>query len=200
MCTADLFAPFGRAGLKLAAVLALASGAAASHAADYTLDPGHTFVHWEVLHMGTSTTRGRFDKAAGAVSFDGAARRIDASITVDTASVSTGLQAFDNVLRGAPLLAAKDHPQAFFTARQALWNGDAPQALQGEFTLRGISQPLTLTAVRWKCGLNLLFQREVCGGDFEASIKRSDFGMTLALPLVGDTVRLLIQIEAVRNP
>ncbi len=167
--------------------------------ATYSLDAGHTFVHWEVLHTGTSTTRGRFDRAAGSVQFDAKAQAIDIGITVDTASVSTGLTAFDTVMRGAPLLSAAANPQAFFTAKRARWEGEVPREIFGEITLRGVNKPLTLRALRWKCGLNLLFQREVCGGDFEATLKRSEFGMTLALPLVADDIRLLVQVEGVKG-
>ncbi|MBC7480501.1 MAG: polyisoprenoid-binding protein, partial [Rhizobacter sp.] len=46
---------------------------------------------------------------------------------------------------------------------------------------------------------NPLFRREVCGGDFEAQIDRSAFGITHSLPFVADKVRLLIQVEAIRQ-
>ena len=166
----------------------------------YELDAGHTFVHWEVLHMGTSTTRGRFDRVTGTVQFDAERQQVDVGITADTGSVNTGLAAFDKVMRGAQLLSAEAHPQAYFTARRGRWEGGELRELFGEITLRGISRPLALRALRFKCGLNPMFRREVCGGDFEASFKRSDFGMTLALPLVADDVRLLVQVEGVRAP
>ena len=53
---------------------------------------------------------------------------------------------------------------------------------------------LALKAQRFSCRSNEQQQR-VCGGDFEAIVKRSDFGMSFGLPLVADTVRLLIQVE-----
>ena len=166
----------------------------------YQLDPGHTFVHWEVLHMGTSTSRGRFDKIEGSIAFDAQAATVDLGFTVDTRSVSTGSAAFDGVLRGAQLLDAGQHPVAWFVARRATFEGLVPRQIHGELTLRGQSQPLTLTARRWKCGLNLLFRREVCGGDFEATLSRAAFGMTLASGLVSDEVRLLVQVEAIQEP
>jgi len=42
-----------------------APAASAASAPRYAFDPTHTAVHWEVVHMGTSTIRGRFDKLAG---------------------------------------------------------------------------------------------------------------------------------------
>jgi len=47
------------------------------------LDPTHTFVHWEVVHMGTSTIRGRFSKVTGNVQFDdGTSTRLLRNIVV----------------------------------------------------------------------------------------------------------------------
>jgi polyisoprenoid-binding protein YceI len=97
------------------------------------------------------------------------------------------------------MLDAAASPQATFTARGARFEGEVPREVQGEFTLRGISQPMTLRALRWNCGLNLLFVREVCGGDFETFIDRSDFGITHSLPFVADRVRLLIEVEAIKQ-
>lgn len=196
----------GRYRLAAALLLALPLGMLQAQPASppvkppptYDLDAGHTFVHWEVLHMGTSTTRGRFDRLSGVVQFDAASQQVDVSITAETGSVNTGLEAFDKVMRSARLLAAEEHPKAYFTARRGRWEGAELRELFGEITMRGISRPMTLRALRFKCGLNPMFRREVCGGDFEVVFKRSDFGMTLALPLVADDVRLLVQVEGVR--
>jgi len=163
----------------------------------WTLDPTHTFVHWELVHMGTSTIRGRFDKAGGVVQFDAKAQRLDLSITVDTASVSSGVPLLDTQLKGREMLDAAAYPQAYFTARGARFEGDVPREVRGEFTLRGVSQPLSLRALRWNCALNPLFRRTVCGGDFEGELIRSSFGITHSLPFVADRVRLLIQVEAI---
>lgn len=184
------------------AALALAAGAALAQpstppAPTWALDPTHTFVHWEVVHMGTSTIRGRFDKAAGVVQFDPNAQRLEVGITVDIASINSGVPILDALLKGKGMLDAASNPQAYFVAKDASFDGEAPRELRGEFTLRGVSQPLTLRALRWHCGLNPLFRRTVCGGDFEAQIERSSFGITHSLPFVADTVRLVVQVEAI---
>ncbi|HEY9239560.1 MAG TPA: YceI family protein, partial [Burkholderiaceae bacterium] len=181
------------------AALAQASAQASAPAASPTwaLDPTHTFVHWEILHMGTSTIRGRFSKVTGNVQFDPKAQLLDVSIAVDTASVSSGVPILDALLKGSAMLDSTAQPQAFFVARNATFDGEKPRELRGEFTLRGTSQPLTLRALRWNCGLNPLFRRTVCGGDFEAEIVRSSFGITHSLPFVADKVRLIVQVEAI---
>ena len=166
--------------------------------AGYSLDPTHTFVHWEVLHMGTSTIRGRFDKATGRVEFEPTAQRLDLTINIDTASVNSGVAPLDTLLRGAAMLDVAANPQATFTSLGTLFEGEVPKEVRGQLALRGTTQPVTLRNLRWKCGFNLLFRREVCGGDFEAQIDRSRFGITHSLPFVADRVRLLVQVEGIR--
>jgi polyisoprenoid-binding protein YceI len=39
----------------------------------------------------------------------------------------------------------------------------------------------------------------MCGADVHAVIKRSDFGMNYAIPLIGDEVKLTIEVEGFRE-
>jgi polyisoprenoid-binding protein YceI len=165
----------------------------------YRLDAAHTRVHWEVMHFGTSTSRGRFDDIRGSLELDASTGTGDVSIEVHTASVNTGVLPLDGVLR-RDYLASAQHPVAYFVARQWRWQRDAPLELRGEFTLRGVSLPLSLRAAQVRCAPNPQLQREVCGADLTGTLRRSDFGVTDGLPFIGDTVRLVIQVEAIREP
>ena len=173
---------------------------AAAEPVVYVLDPTHSFVHFEIRHFGTSTIRGRFGPINGSVTLDRAAGRGSVSLAVDTASVSTGLRVFDSRLREADLLASADHPQASFVADQFRFDGAQLAEVRGQFTLRGVSRPLSLRALRFTCESRVqLSQREVCGGDFEAEIERSAFGASFGLPFVADRVRMVVQVEGVRQ-
>lgn len=195
--------------LRLICAALLAGAAMASTAApqSFALDPANTHVHWELMHFGTSTLRGRFDAISGSVTLDREARSGSASISIETGSVSTGTRIFDGVVRGPQLLASAEHPSAYFVASRFAFDGDRLVALTGEFTLRGTSQALTLKALRFGCrsptdadrATGSAASREICGGDFEAEFKRSDFGITHSLPFVGDAVRLVVQIEGVQR-
>ena len=85
-----------RLHLLLVAALGVVSGligptGAAAQPAVYLLDPEHSFVHFEVLHFGTATLRGRFGPLEGVAGLDRAARRGEVSLTIPTRIVSTGL-------------------------------------------------------------------------------------------------------------
>ena len=162
----------------------------------YALDPAHSFVHFEVLHFGTSTSRGRFGPVTGEVLLDRAQGRGEVAVRIATATVDTGIGVFNARLREADLLASTQHPEAFFVASQFRFEGAAVAEVRGEFTLRGISQPLSLRATQFGCRTEAT--REVCGGDFEGEILRSDFGATFGLPLVANRVKLIVQLEGRR--
>ncbi|MGD9835832.1 MAG: YceI family protein [Piscinibacter sp.] len=185
---------------SLAAGTALAAhGIAGAQPATYRLDPSHSFVHFEVMHFGTATLRGRFGPLAGVADLDRSARRGEVSLIIPTRIVSTGLPVLDSRLRQGDLLASSEHPDAYFVARNFVFEGDVLREVRGEITLRGISRPLALRALGFSCGTHPVLQREWCGGDFEAELRRSDFGMSFGLPLVADRVRLQVQVEAIRD-
>ena len=57
-------------------------------------------------------------------------------------------------------------------------------AVAGTLTMMGQTHPVTLKANRFNCYLNPMFKREVCGGDFETVIQRSQWGVNYGLPAV----------------
>ena len=74
-------------------------------------------------------------------------------------------------------------------------------ARAGELTLLGKTQPVRLDASNFNCYDSPIVKGRVCGGDFEATIERSRWGMIWGIDHgVPDRVRLVIQIEAVAQP
>jgi polyisoprenoid-binding protein YceI len=185
--------------LATLAAATFAPQAAQAQAATYTLDPTHTFVTFEALHFGVSTSRGRFDKKEGSISFDRAGRSGRAEITIDMASINTGVGPFDNHLRSKDFFDTATHPTARFVGERMAFNGDNVSEITGTLTLLGQTRPVTLKASRFGCYMSPIFKREVCGGDFETTLQRSQWGMTYGLPGIPDNVRLLIQVEAIRQ-
>lgn len=179
-------------------LLALQSFGAHSQGVTYALDPAHTHVHWEVLHFGTSTSRGRFDEVSGSLRLDAATGTGEVSIVIATTSVNTGVGPLNSVLRSG-YLATTEYPQAYFIANGWRWKAEAPLEVRGELTLHGVSRALLLRAPLLHCDTHPLLKREVCGADLEGELQRSDFGITDGLPFIANRVRLVIQVEAIRD-
>lgn len=183
-----------------AGLLALAAlGSAQAEPATYAIDPTHTFVTFEALHFGTSTNRGRFDKKEGTVQFDRAAKTAKIDITLDTTSINTGVPPFDKHLRGPDFFDTEMFPTARFVSETVRFDGDKVSEVTGQLTLVGKTQPVVLKANNFNCYQSPMLKREVCGGDFETTLKRSQWGMSYGLPGIPDDIRLLVQVEAVKQ-
>lgn len=182
----------------LAVVAALSAGA--SQAATYGIDPTHTFVTFEIGHFGTTTNRARFDKKEGNVQFDSASKSGKVDITVDVRSVNSGTAAFDKHLQSPDIFDAAKHPTVKFESDKFSFNGDKVSEVAGTLTLLGKSAPVTLKANQFNCYQSPMLKREVCGGDFEATIDRTQWGLNYGVDWgFPKNVRLVVQIEAVKQ-
>jgi polyisoprenoid-binding protein YceI len=191
-----VFAP----AAALFAVAASLAAAPAAQANTYSIEPSHTAVTFEADHFNTSTLRGRFDKKEGTVEFDPAKKVVKIDLTIDTTSINTGLEPFNGHLKSKDFFNAAEFPTAKFVADKAKFNGDKVSEVTGTLTLLGKTQPVTLKAERFNCYDNPMFKRQVCGGDFTTTIKRSQWGMDYGVDKgMVDNIRLLVQVEAVKQ-
>lgn len=182
----------------VAAATVMTAGAA--QAATYAIDPTHTFVTFEISHFGATTNRGRFDKKQGTVEFDRTAKTGKVDITIDTTSVNTGTPPFDKHLQSADLFDAAKHPTIKFVSDKFSFTGDKVSEVTGQLTLLGKTAPITLKATQFNCYDSPMLKREVCGGDFEATIDRTQWGMNYGVEWgFPKNVRLVVQIEAVKQ-
>ncbi len=189
-----------RSFVALAAAATVAAVSLPAQAADYAIDPTHTFVTFEIDHFGTTTNRARFNKKEGKVSFDRAAKTGKVEITVDTTSIDSGTPAFDKHLKSAEILKTEQFPSAKFVGDKFVFDGDKVKEVQGTLTLLGKTQPVTLKASKFNCYDSPMLKREVCGGDFDTTITRSQFGVDYGLNWgFADTMRLVVQVEAVKQ-
>lgn len=176
--------------------LLLAAGLCAAQAAEYHIDPSHTYASFEIDHLGFSTQRGLFTRSSGSIEFDPEqqAGRID--IRIDAASLETGFALRDEVLRGEDWFDTKAFPDMLFRSQKLVFAGDKLSAVEGTLVMRGEIRPLRLEITRFKCGFNLANRKRGCGADAQATLRRSDFGLNNGQPFIGDEVRLRIQVEA----
>ena len=186
--------------IALAAAATLATGIAQAEPASYAIDPTHTFVTFEISHFGAAVNRGRFDKKQGSVQLDKAAKSGKVEISFDATSVNTGTPAFDKHLQSADLFNAAQHPKISFVSDKFSFNGDKVSEVSGQLTLLGKTAPVTLKANQFNCFESPMLKREVCGGDFEATIDRTQWGMNYGVEWgFPKNVRLVVQVEAVKQ-
>lgn len=188
--------------LAVAALVSAFALPAAAAPENFTVDPEHTYPNFMVEHWGLSMMYGRFDKSSGKFSFDRAAKTGSVDLVIDTTSIDTGDQvkgnrprSRDEHLRAADFFNVAEFPRATFKSTKVNFTGELPSSVEGNFTLLGVTKPVTLTFERFKCGTNPFNKKDRCGGNAVGKIKRSDFGMKTAIPAVGDEITLMISFE-----
>ena len=173
------------------------AGFAASAADTYTIDSNHTFPSFEINHMGFSTFRGRFDKTSGTVTLDSAKKTGSADITIDVASVSTGVEKLNEHLKTPDFFDAASFPTITFKSNSFKFKGDKLVSVTGDLTMHGVTKPVTLTVDSLVCKDHPFMKVPACGAGAHALIKRKDWGVGKNPPaILGEEVTLRIQIEA----
>jgi polyisoprenoid-binding protein YceI len=185
---------------QLAVFALLAVAAVTSMAADtYTIDPTHTYPSFEADHMGVSIWRGKFTKSSGDVTLDPAAKTGSMNIKIDTASIDFGMEALNKHAKGADMFNVEKFPDATYKGTSVKFDGDKPVSVDGEFTLLGVTKPLTLKINKFACVTDNMTKRQRCGGDASAEFDRTDFGLKYGVPKFSPTVKLQIQVEAIKT-
>ena len=185
--------------LLLAALLGAATVPAM--AATYTIDPTHSQVVFVYSHFGFSNITGRFDTFEGTFEFDPAdpaASRIDVQIPI--ASITTGVEKLDQHLQAADFFNVAEFPAARFVSTKVTAAGENALTLDGDLTIRGVTKPTTFNVTINKIGEHPMRKLPAAGFDATATIKRSDFGLGLYAPAVGDEVKLSLTVEAAQVP
>ncbi len=187
---------------KYLIVALLAAVSASAFAADtYAIDPSHTYPSFEADHFGgLSTWRGKFNKTAGTIVLDRAAKTGSLDITIDATSLDFGYDKLNTHAKGPDMFDVEQYPTAVFKSNAVTFHGKDPVAVAGELTLHGVTKPVTLAINKFKCIMHPMLKREVCGADASANFNRSDFGIGYGVQMgFSPVVKLAIQVEAVKQ-
>ena len=184
----------------LASIAGFMSAGALAAPVTYNIDPAHTYPSFEADHFGgLSVWRGKFTSSSGKIVMDPAAKTGSVDITIDIASIDYGMAKMNEHAKSPEIFDAAKFPTATYKGKLAKFVGNAPTEVQGEFTLHGVTKPLTLNIVQFKCMQNPMSKKETCGADARATLNRSDFGVSYGAAYgFKQEVNLQIQVEGVR--
>ena len=195
------FRPLKAAALAAAFVvtpaLVLAQSAmttpAAVQAGTYGVEPYHSRVLFAVSHLGFSTWYGEFTGASGSLTLDPAKLgESQVDISVPAASISTSNAKLDDELKGDKWFDVAKYDMIRFRSTRITRTGANSADIAGNLTLHGVTRPVVLKARFNAAGVNPLDKAYTVGFEVSGDIKRSDFGVTTYVPMVGDDVHLII--------
>lgn len=162
-------------------------------AGTYSIDPNHSQVIFSVSHFGFTDFSGFLSGAAGSLSIDPAkpaASKLNVSVQV--ASLTTNVAQLSDELKGDKWLDAATFDTATFKSTNVKMTGNNSAEITGDLTLHGITKPTTLKAHFVGAGANPLNKMFTAGFSATGQFKRSDYGVKMFLPLIGDDVDLKI--------
>ena len=160
----------------------------------YAVESTHALVGWKVNHFGFSDYFGQFGNVTGSLTLDRARpanSRVDVTIPVN--SLATVNEELTHHLLSGDFFDAANQPTARFVSRSVRVRG-MRATIVGDLTLKGVTKPVTLDARFIGAGTNPFSNKETVGFNATTTIKRSDFNMGMAVPLVTDNVELTITV------
>jgi len=190
--------------LSLLSIGALAAGGFVSNAyaesASYSFDKAHTQILFFVDHLGFSKSQGEFHDYDGVIKFDEAdPANSMVDVTIQTASVDMDHEKWDAHLKNADFFNVEKFPTMTFKSTGIEVAGENTAKIMGDFTLLGVTKPVTLDVTHNKSGKHPFSGKYISGFSASTTIKRSEFGMNYGLPGVGDDVTVMLEVEAVRD-
>jgi polyisoprenoid-binding protein YceI len=161
-------------------------------AGTYKADPFHTQVMYNYNHLGFTTNMGLLSGANGTLTIDPKAPN-DAKLSIDVPmnTILTTIDALDKELVNPMFFDAAKFPNSHFESTAVHAKGNTA-TIDGNLTIHGVTKPATINATFVAVGSNPMSKKEYISFNGSAKIKRSDFGVAMGVPMVGDEVNLTI--------
>lgn len=167
----------------------------------YVIDPTHTMVLAQWNHFGFSNPSANFGDAKGEIRINAEdMSQSSVTVTLPLSGLSSFSKAFDEHLAKSDFFDVARFPEARFASTKVEPLGGNRYAVTGDLTLKDKTLPVTLEATLNGAGNHPMKNVPTLGFDATARIKRSDFGLGLHAPHVGDEVSLRITTEASQAP
>lgn len=186
------------AACTLAALL-LVPSLASARVISYRIDPVHTQVLFSADHDGYSQPVGRMRVKAGWLQFDEDDwSNAKVVVDIDTASVDIGDGAWNDAVTGKRFLDAKEFPLAHFESASVEKTDARHGTLHGQLTLHGVTHEVSIPFTFNRTGATIFSGLQTLAGfSAQATIDRTQFGMTSFPKAVGTQVNLRLEVEAI---
>jgi polyisoprenoid-binding protein YceI len=185
--------------IAVTALLALGGAVDAGTAAaaeTYHLEKTHVDLLFSIDHAGFTEKHGSFRDLDATLQYDAEhPENSQITVTVNTDSLDTAFPARDKDVKSEKFLDVAKYPEMRFVSTKVTPEPDRALRIDGQLTLHGVTKPLTLHAKLNKAAPNPFDKRPTLGFSATGSLKRSDYGITTYVPVIGDVVTMTIDAE-----
>jgi polyisoprenoid-binding protein YceI len=178
-------------------VLSLAGASVEAQTSSWKIDPAHSSVGFEIRHMSVSNVRGSITGVTGTVTLNEKdITKSSVNATIDTNTVSTGVDARDKDLKSPNFFDVAKNPQIVFKSA-SLTNSGGKLQLTGDLTLGGVTKSVTFDLDGPAPPQTGKDGKTRSGFSASGTLKRTDFnfGSKFAAPVLGDDVKFTIDVE-----
>lgn len=163
----------------------------------YDVDTTHAQVGFSYNHLGFSTTTGMFGDITGTILFDKedpAASSVEVAFPV--ASILTGFADRDAHFKSADFFDPAKGAVVTFRSTAIELTGETTGRITGELAMNGMTKEVVLDAVLNGAGEHPMLKQDWVGFSATTTLVRSEWGLGLYAPFIGDEVAIAISIEA----
>jgi polyisoprenoid-binding protein YceI len=114
-------------------------------------------------------------------------------VTIPIASVATSSQGLTDHLKTADFFNVATYESARFVSTNVMVDGQKA-TIKGDLTMLGVTKPIELEARFEGAGVNPMNKKQTIGFHAASTLRRSDWGMSKYVPMVGDDVKLRISV------
>ncbi|WP_428409119.1 YceI family protein [Hyphococcus sp.] len=163
---------------------------------EYTPDYKHRYITFSYFHQGYSYPWLRWDDWTGTLDWNAdAPEDSSVSVTIQASSIDSGVDEFDGHLKGDRFFDVANHPEITFVSTAVEKTGANTGEVAGDLTIKGVTKPVTLDVVFRKGAYDERGNLYKLGFSGKTAVKRSDWGLDFAVPLVSDEVDIVIETE-----
>jgi polyisoprenoid-binding protein YceI len=148
-------------------------------AGTWNLDPIHSRVDFEVSYL-AGTFKGHFNQIAAELTVDDERATLEGSTNV--ASIDVNEENLSAHLQSPDFFDAEQYPQLRFTAEDIRLDGDGQVSVDGELTIKGVTQPVTVTGTV-TAPMTDPYGNERVGLNLTTKVDRTSFGIDWNNPL-----------------
>ena len=181
------------------AALALGSLTSAKAAVEtYNIDPVHTWVGFSIAHFFTKVP-GYFSKVKGTIVVDrDHLENSTVEAVIEVASITTNTKMRDDDLRSTNFFAAAQFPSMTFKSESWKSTGDNTYAVTGTLTMKNVAKEVVLKVKALGFGPGMK-GAAISGWEASLTLDRRDFDIAADQGLIGNSVDVLINVEADLN-
>ena len=171
----------------------------------WNVDPEHSSIQFKVSHLGLVDVKGIFRKYQGTVTLDEKdIAKSSVNVTIEAASVDTGVEKRDEHLRTDDFFDVAKHPTITFVSKKVTPAGKGKLEVSGDLTICGVTKEVVLDVAGPTKELKDPWGNIRRGVSATTTINRTEFGLTYnkildnGVLVIGNKVAISLEAELIK--